>query len=184
MGFLVATKAFFKLLTNRELSDSFQQLLDGQLAPKITSASEPEPKLAQEKLPGGDSPAGRSDALSLLAALQREARFVDLVKESLDGYSDSQIGGAARDVLKNSSVVLDRMFGLTPLTETQDGQSFTTPATFDPAEFRLTGNVTGTPPFTGTVVHRGWTATRCEIPQWNGRPVAAQIVAPVELEIQ
>ena len=40
----------------------------------------------------------------------REARFVDLVNESLDGYSDAQIGAAARDVLRDSKKVLDRLF--------------------------------------------------------------------------
>ena len=30
MGLVVATKAFFKLMFNRELSDSFQQLVDGK----------------------------------------------------------------------------------------------------------------------------------------------------------
>jgi hypothetical protein len=40
----------------------------------------------------------RSEALNLLAAMQREARFVDFIREPLDGYSDAQIGAAARTV--------------------------------------------------------------------------------------
>ena len=54
------------------------------------------------------------EALTLLAALQREARFVDLVQESLDAYTDAQIGGAARDVLRDCRKTLDRMFALKP----------------------------------------------------------------------
>jgi hypothetical protein len=32
----------------------------------------------------------------------------------------------------------------------------TVPAGFDPSAVRVLGNVTGTPPFTGTLQHPGW----------------------------
>lgn len=181
MGLVAATKAFCKLLFNRELSDSFQQLVDGNLQPKIAQAT---PAKKQEAPKPTPKPApSRSDAISLLAALQREARLLDIVKESLDEYSDAQVGSAARDVLKDSGKVIERMFGIEPLTQTADGSPLETPASFDPAEFRLTGNVAGEAPFSGTVAHHGWKATRCEVPQWSGKKSAAMIVAPVELEI-
>lgn len=192
MGFWTASKAFFKLLTNRALCDSFQQLLDGKLIPRDALPSAPDkrnskdPKSAEAGNTSGVAvsvPPLRSDAVSLLSALQREARLIDLVKEPLDGYSDAQIGGAAREVLKNSAAVLERMFGLVSLTEVEDGGSLTTPDLFDPAEFRLMGNVTGKAPFTGTVLHHGWKVTRCDIPQWNGKMESAKIVAPIELEV-
>ncbi len=184
MGLVAATKAFCKLLFNRELSDSFQQLLDGNLRLGIT-------QLPPEGAPAPPNPIrepakptpSRSDAISLLAALQREARLLDIVNESLDEYSDAQVGSAARDVLRDSGKVIERMFGLKPLTTAADGSSMETPALFDPAEFRLTGNVAGEAPFRGTVAHHGWKATRCDVPQWSGKETAALIVAPVELEI-
>ncbi|MFK7768190.1 MAG: DUF2760 domain-containing protein [Mariniblastus sp.] len=179
MGLVAATKAFCKLLFNRELSESFQQLVDGTATPKIAAAPTPaQPKQKPEPV----APA-RSDAISLLAALQREARLLDIVNESLDEYSDAQIGSAARDVLRDSGKVIERMFGLKPLTDVADGSPLETPASFDPAEFRLTGNVTGDAPFRGSVAHHGWKATRCEVPKWSGKKSAALIVAPVELEI-
>ncbi len=185
MGFVTATKAFCKLLFNRELSDSFQQLLDGNLSPRIAQTpaeSTPASSKPVSKPVAKPAPT-RSDAISLLAALQREARLLDIVNESLDQYSDEQVGSAARDVLRDSGKVIERMFGLEPLTQTADGSPLETPAVFDPAEFRLTGNVSGEAPFRGTVVHHGWKATRCDVPQWSGKSSAAQIVAPVELEI-
>jgi hypothetical protein len=179
MGLVVATQAFFKLLFNRELSESFQQLLDGNQQPKIERQSQP--SVAAQ--PKSEPVPARSDAISLLAALQREARLLDIVNESLDEYSDAQVGAAARDVLRDSGKVIERMFGLVPLTETEDGSQLATPDAFDPAEFRLTGNVTGEAPFHGIVAHHGWKATRCEVPQWSGKKSTAMIVAPVELEI-
>jgi hypothetical protein len=183
MGLATATKAFCKLLFDKELSDSFKQLLDGSLVPKI--AAQPnvaEPKSQPKKKASEPAPA-RSDAISLLAALQREARFLDIVNESLDDYSDAQIGAASRDVLRDSGKVIERMFGLQPLTDVADGATLETPASFDPSEFRLTGNVTGESPFKGTVAHHGWKATRFEVPKWTGNQSAALVVAPVELEI-
>lgn len=179
MGLIVATKAFFKLMFNRELSESFERLAAGNLPKGITDQS----TAAAPAKPSPPPAPVRSDAISLLAALQREARFVDIVSESLDGYSDAQVGAAARDVIRDSGKVIERMFGLEPLTEIADGQSLTTPENFDPNHFRLTGNVTGEAPYHGTVAHHGWRATRCEVPKWSGNQKAALIVAPVELEV-
>ncbi len=176
MGLMAASKAFFKLLFNKELSVSFQHLVDGKLQPRIEStpkkaAPKPEPK------------PNRSDAISLLSALQREARFVDIVSEPLGDYSDAQVGAAARDVLRDSGKVIERMFALKPLTEVEDGASIETPSNFDPAEYRLTGNVSGDGPFSGNVAHHGWKATKCDVPQWSGNKKTEMIVAPVEVEI-
>ena len=184
MGLIVATKAFFKLLANRELSNSFQQLLDGKLTPRIEATVPKSKSVPASPQPTPTTPKPtRSEALTLLAALQREARLLDIINEPLDGFSDSQIGAAARDVLKNSGAVIARIFGVEPLTAVADGARLTTPAKFDPAQFRLTGKVSGEAPFQGIVAHQGWKATRCEIPQWTGSAAAALIVAPIELEI-
>ena len=188
MGIGIATKAFFKLLFNRELGRQFQQLLEGQLPARLesipasptlkkTSAAEKPLEKQQPTVPV------RSEAIELLAALQRESRLLDIVTEPLESYSDAQVGAAARDVLKNTRLVIERMFGIEPLTDVEDGQAMTTPAEFDPAHFRLTGNVQGQAPFSGAVAHHGWKATRCEIPQWSGKAGSKDIIAPIELEL-
>lgn len=188
MGLMVATKAFFKLLTNRALSESFDDFASGKLALEAAkSKPDSAPAKPSEKPKAKSKPkptSGRSDAISLLSALQREARFLDLVNESLDGYSDAQIGGAARDVIRDCGAVIERMFALQPLSTAQDGDSLETPAEFDPAEYRLTGNVTGDAPFKGTLAHHGWKATKCEVPKYSGSVLSSQIVAPIELEIK
>jgi hypothetical protein len=189
MGLIVATRAFFKILLDRELSQSIEKILQSPSGLKIeTEKAQPMksiPARAEKETAGKpvESKPLRSDAISLLAALQREARLVDIVKEPLDSYSDAQIGSAAREVLKNAALVFERMFGLAPVAEVSEGTSLSTPETFDPAKFRLIGNVSGSPPFQGTVTHPGWKATRCEIPQWTGQKESALIVAPIELEV-
>ena len=74
-----------------------------------------------------------SEAITLLAALQREARFVDFIQESLAGYSDAQIGAAARDVHRDCGAVLERMFALRPAVAEEEGTEVEVPAGFDPA---------------------------------------------------
>jgi hypothetical protein len=125
----------------------------------------------------------RSEALTLLAALQREARFVDLTQESLDQYSDAQVGAAARDVIRDCRAVLDRLFALQPVVVQEEGAQVEVPAGFDQGRYRMTGDVSGDPPFRGRLVRHGWEASKCELPVWSGSPQAARIVAPVEVEL-
>jgi len=146
--------------------------------PTAPAAKPPTPK------PSAPKPPVRSEAITLLAALQREARFVDFVQESLAGYSDAQIGAAARDVHRDCGVVLQRMFALRPAVTEEEGKDVEVPIGFDAGRWRLTGNVTGEPPFHGRVVHPGWEATTCELPTWSGKSDAARIVAPAEVELK
>ena len=134
----------------------------------------------------GGKPAGppsSSDALSLLAALQREARFVDLVHESLDGYTDAQIGAAARDVLRDCRKTLDRMFQLTPLLDQPEASAIDVPAGYDPNRYRVVG-APSEPPCRGQLVHPGWRATQCQLPSWQGAEASALVIAPAEVEIR
>ncbi len=138
----------------------------------------------QPKPPPGPKLPLRREALTLLAALQREARLVDFVQESLTGYNDAQIGAVARDIHRDCGALLERLFALRPAVTQQEGAEVEIPAGFDPNRWRLTGNVTGQPPFRGRLVHPGWEATICEVPTWSGDPAAARIVAPAEVELR
>lgn len=178
----LAIKAFFQILFKRDLASAYRQLLQSQSAGNLPSPSSKQDSAAVQTTSKPKTPQ-RSDAISLLAALQREARLVDLVQESLDQYSDPQVGAAARDVLRDTKKVLERMFAIQPVAPCADGESMQTEAEVDPGRIRLTGNVTGQPPFSGTVAHHGWQATRCEVPQWNGTQQSQNIIAPIELEL-
>ena len=135
----------------------------------------------------GPSPtrrSGRSDSLTLLATLQREARFIDFVQESLEGYSDEQIGAAVRDIHRDCAAVLQRLFGIVPVSSQQEGAEVEVTPGYDPSQWKLTGNVQGEPPFRGRLAHHGWQATRSELPVWSGKEQSATILAPVEVELR
>ncbi len=180
MRLFLAIRAFWVVLFHGTVAARVKGVLDQPALPapeavKITSA----PTLRIEK----PKPPTRSDAITLLATLQREARLVDLAQESLDGYTDAQVGAAARDVLRDCRKVLERLFALKPVLGQDEGAAVEVPAGFDAARFRLTGNVAGEGPFRGRLVHPGWEAARCELPAWSGNEASARVVAPAEVEL-
>jgi hypothetical protein len=129
----------------------------------------------------------RSEAIMLLATLQREARFVDLVHESLTDYSDAQVGAAARDVLRDCRAVLDRFFDLQPVVNQPEGTSVEIPVGQAAGRYRMTGTDQAGSSGAGssdqgTVVHHGWEARQCQLPQWSGSDELALVIAPAELE--
>ena len=121
-------------------------------------------------------------ALQLLGLLQREARFVDFIEEDIASYSDSEIGAASRVVHEGCRKVLREHFTLTPVRSESEGQRLTLPVGFDAAANRITGNVVGQAPCTGTLAHRGWRASATRLPQLApGHDASVLAQAEVEL---
>jgi hypothetical protein len=173
---VTALRIFAATLVNGSIAAQAQLLLrSGTVPPQPASATEPAPHLPPA--------AQRSEALNLLAALQREARFVDFIQEPLDGYSDAQVGAAVREVHRGCAALLERLFQLEPLLPEPEGTRVEVPAGFDAGRIQLTGKVAGTPPFAGRLVHHGWRAARCEVPLWSGTPEATRVVAAAEVEL-
>ena len=121
-------------------------------------------------------------ALQLLGLLQREARFVDFIQEDVAPYTDAEIGAAARVVHEGCRKVLREHFTLSPVCSEAEGSRITLQAGFDAAAVRLTGNVVGQPPFTGTLSHRGWLVTQVRLPQLTDIQ-AAKVIAQAEVEL-
>ncbi|MBL9090172.1 MAG: DUF2760 domain-containing protein [Planctomycetaceae bacterium] len=180
-----AFRAFFRALGDAELARNLDSVLDGTVPTTAGAAkalSPPTAPVAAE--PARKPKPARSEALTLLETLQREGRLIDFLKESLDGFSDAQIGAAARDVHRESAAVIERLFAVRPLSDQSEGATLEVAEGFDPLRYRLTGNVAGKPPFRGTLAHHGWQATKCELPAWTGGEAAARIVAPIELDVR
>lgn len=175
MSLGVAFKAFFAAISNPKTSERIRLALLGEPQTAALPTQKPEPIP-----PAKARDSGRSEAITLLSTLQREARLLDLVQESLEGFSDAQVGAAAREVLRDSRKSLDRMFAIEPLAAEDEGAVCQIDANPSPARFRLVGKSAGE---SGTIAHRGWKATRCEIPKWNGSPQESLILAPIEIDV-
>jgi hypothetical protein len=134
----------------------------------------PEPVILREATPDA--------ALQLLNLLQKEARFIDFIKEDLTAYSDNDIGIAARVVHEGCAKVLAEHFTVTPVRQEQENSKITLPQGFDAEAVRLTGNIVGQAPFTGTLVHKGWQVTDMRLPKLT-QDHNAKIIAPAEVEL-
>lgn len=120
--------------------------------------------------------------LHLLALLQREGRLMDFFAEDLSLYDDAQIGAAVRGIQDGCKNSLKKHIQPRPVMDQNEGDAIVVPLDFDPNAIKLTGNVTGEPPFRGTLRHRGWRAGRLELPTLT--PVRdSSIIAPAEVEI-
>jgi len=177
----LAFKLFFQILFNSEVAQQAETL--SLPAPKEeTTQPEPPPPPPKPKPEKPQRPDG-IDALVLLATLQREARFLDLFQEDLSEYEDAQIGAAVRDVQRDTKATLNRMFAISPVREEEEGGRIDLPESLDANEIRLVGNVQNEKPAGGTLVHRGWRATKCDVPTFNGTLAQAQVLNPAEVEV-
>jgi hypothetical protein len=120
--------------------------------------------------------------LHLLSVFQREGRLMDFFFEDLNHYEDSQIGAAVRSIHESCKKVVDRAISPESIIDEKEGDQITIQHDFDPTTIKLTGNVTGEPPFKGIVRHRGWKAKRLEIPTLSSSQDPG-IIAPAEVEI-
>ena len=181
----LAFRIFWKTMFHEQVAQDVRDLLAGEALPKITAdekSKQPAPGRRSTK-PEPAPPPKRSDAITLLAALQREARLVDLIQQPLAKFTDEQIGAVARSVLGDSAAVLGRFFALKPVLAENEGDSVQVAAGYDPGRIKLAGNVNGSPPYRGKLVHAGWEATSVNLPSWSGNNSSANVIAPAEVEI-
>ncbi len=141
---------------------------------KIIEAPTPEPVVLKETT---------SDAaLQLLGLFQKEARFIDFIKEELTAYSDADVGIAARVVHEGCNKVMNEHFNLSHVRKEEEGEKLTLQQGFDAAKVRLTGNVVGDAPFSGELIHRGWQVSEARLPKLTiGYNVNILAAAEVEL---
>jgi len=141
---------------------------------KIVQAPAPEPVVLKEATPDA--------ALQVLGLLQKEARFIDFIKEDIAAYSDADIGVAARVVHEGCNKAINEYFSLNVVRSDKEGSKVTLAKGFDASEVRLTGNIVGEAPFTGSLIHKGWQVTDIRLPKLTANH-NAKIIAPAEVEL-
>ena len=127
---------------------SLRTLRDREFAAKTKTLLDPPPP------PPPPKPSGAP--IRLLALLQREGRLVDFLLEDIQSYDNEQIGAAVRDIHRECHHALKEHLELAPVIAKAEGETVEVPPGFDPSAIQLLGNVTGEPPFRGTLTHAGW----------------------------
>lgn len=123
-----------------------------------------------------------ASGLMLLGALQREGRLLDFLQQDITAFSDEEVGAAARVVHGGCRKLLQQYFEFEPSSPAAEGAPVTVPPGFDPQRIRLTGNVSGQPPFKGTLKHHGWVAKAIRMPTLSDA-MDPRVVAPAEVEL-
>jgi hypothetical protein len=155
---------------------SWRALRDPEFAAKVEPLLAPPPP--KEELP----PRPDARPLRFLTVLQREGRLLDFLLEDIQSYPDAQIGAAVRDIHRSCQAALKEHLVLEPVLSQAEGATVEVPPGFDPSAIRLTGNVTGEPPFKGTLQHHGWRARDIKLaPPPEGQDEMVLMPAEVEL---
>lgn len=160
---MTAAGAFLAMVGDQEATDKVTAVLAAKKEP-------PKP------------PRLSSEPVRLLAILQREARLLDFLLEDVSGAANETLGAGVREVHKKAQAALKEHLTLEPVLNQAENSAVEVPAGFDPSAIRLTGNVTGQPPFSGTLIHHGWRVTGYKLP----KPPEGQddlVVSPAEVEL-
>jgi len=162
----------------------FRVLFDGAFAARLWSARLP-PSLAAPTPAPAPTPEHEltpTPALQLLGLLQREGRLVDFLQQDIASFPDADVGAAARVVHEGCRRTLRSHATIEPVRPESEGAPIELAAGFAPDEVKLTGGVGGQPPYKGVLRHRGWRATRLELPRVVGQH-DSHILAPAEVEL-
>jgi hypothetical protein len=170
---ILAFRAFFNLLFGGSLSP---ELLDE------LKLSRREVKPAAPAAPPPPAIKTSDGALQFLAILQRDSRLVDFLMEDIAAYSDDQVGAAVRELHDQCRDSVARYVTLTPVIDGVEGTFAKAPSS-DPNLVKFVGNVPAKPPAGGTLRHKGWRASKVDLPALPARQDAA-IIAPAEIEIE
>lgn len=157
-------------------SAEWRVLLDKDFADKVAA-------LMKGSAPAKPAPAKPSgEPLRLLALMQREGRLLDFLLEEIQAYDDAQVGAAVRDIHQKCRAALKEHLVLEPVLPKNEGDTVEVASGFDPSAIQLTGNVTGVPPFKGTLQHHGWRVKELKLsPPPSGQDEWVLMPAVVEL---
>jgi hypothetical protein len=169
-GFFERLGLAFKIMFNAEIGAKFKKTLLAE----GTALQEPPPEAPAEQI--------HASGLFVLSTLQQEGRLIDFLQQDVASFSDEEVGAAARVVHGGCRKALDKLAGIVPVLKENEGEVVTVPAGFDAERIRLTGNITGQPPFKGSLKHHGWVAETLRFPVLS-EVMDYRVIAPAEVEL-
>ncbi|MFH2061346.1 MAG: DUF2760 domain-containing protein [Pseudomonadota bacterium] len=160
------------------MSDVFKKIKDDQ-GPSLQSGKKKKDFIDQKI----EQDRKRRLFLHTLSVFQREGRLLDFFDEDLTAYNDEQIGAAVRSIQEDCKKVVKKYINPQPVIDSEEGDTVIVEKGFDIDAIKLIGNVSGEPPFKGTLNHRGWKAGKQEIPKLSDIQDST-IIIPAEVQIQ
>lgn len=188
--FRLAWNAFWRILTSSAHASAWERLQSSVTADvtssgtTATGAASPPSSASPTPTAPAQAAVAFSDeaAVYTLTLLQREARLIDFMQEDIQSYSDAQVGAAVRKIHADCRQALGKYFAIQPICDESEQSNVTVPAEFDAQRWRLSGRQSGQPPFAGTLVHRGWAATKISLPKRH-HSLDPRVICPAEVEL-
>jgi Domain of unknown function (DUF2760) len=141
--------------------------------PVSVSIQPPEPSANQAE----------AEIVAFFGLLQEKGRLVDFLMDDITPYEDAEVGAAARVIHQGCKQILQEHFKISAISEAQEGTQVTVPAGYSADQYRLVGKLTGEPPFTGTLLHKGWKTEFVKLPRIVNTERLPSI-APAEVELK
>jgi len=152
-------------------------------APGGVVAAAPAPPPAPVQPPPPAESQAESEIVAFFALLQEKGRLVDFLMEDIAGYEDAEVGAAARVIHQGCRQVLDEYFKISAISDAQEGTQVTLAPGYPTDQYRIVGKLSGEPPFTGTLLHKGWKADSVKLPRIVTTATLPPI-APAEVELK
>jgi hypothetical protein len=157
----------------------------GNVGPKTES----KPAKAEAARPAPPIPVASNQAeaevVAFLATLQEKGRLIDFLMDDITAYDNAQVGAAARVVHQGCRAALQEHLAIRPIRDESEGSKVTVAAGYPADEYRLVGKIGGEPPFTGTLVHRGWKTEQVKLPRIvRSGGDRLPTLAPAEVELK
>ena len=169
-GFFARLGLAFKVLGDASLAAQVERWLN-----KPEPAKGPAAKaIPQEKT--------HASGLFVLSVFQQDGRLIDFLQQDVAAFSDEEVGAAARVVHGGCRKAVERLLTPSRILKDEEGATVTVPVGFDANQIRLTGNVTGQPPFKGILKHHGWRAADLKFPTL-AENLDYRVLAPAEVEL-
>ncbi len=160
------------------LTQAFKAFIKAWKYPEKATEFLKDDQLLIEKTEKGDF-----SHLRLLNLLQQNGRLIDFLKEDISSYNDAQVGAAVRKIHQDCSKNLEELITIRPVMDQSEGSSLTVNKDYDTNAIKVIGNVKGEPPYTGTLIHKGWKAHKRSLPKKIGEQ-NPDIIFPAEIEVR
>ena len=147
----------------------------------ISKANEYKPPVLEKRSENVDA-----EIIHFLSILQEKGRLVDFLMDDITRYSDHQVAAAARVVHQGCSGMLKENFSIEPVEEAAEGTVVNLETGYHIHKYRLIGQVGNEPPFSGTLLHKGWMTKEVNLPRLVSDNEVADlpVIAPAEVEIK
>jgi hypothetical protein len=123
------------------------------------------------------------DGVFLLSLFQKQGRLVDFLQQDIASFSNAEVGEAARVVHDGCARILGDYFTMEAIRTEEEGALVSVDADYNLSEITLTGNLHGSAPYRGELLHHGWKISDQHPPEQLD-PKARFIVQPAEIEVR